>query len=186
MSSSSKVIANLKQRATRYIKTRPVIASSQLIKQKKAKAVHSYSNNIDTLKRTAGTADERDIFNRVDTRCGGEDNGNESIGLVNLSNRNNNNIVQLRKNKVTPFVANRSVNEYTDNQSTRLNSKVGAALCCNNNEENITTITEPCQELEYLSKMNLPADQLPQRKETCCPKVYPRSQRPPKDTSCCN
>lgn len=186
MSASSKVIQNLKQRATRYQKTRPVVSSSELIKQRKARAIHSYTNGIETLKRNAGTANEREIFNRVDSRCGDLDNGNESIGLANLSNRENNNVVELAKSRVTPVVVAGSSNSYTDAQSTRLNSRVGATLCCNVNEVNITTFTEPCQELEYLTKMNLSADELPQRKETCCPKVYPRSQRPPKDTSCCN
>lgn len=185
MSASSKVIQNLKQRATRYQKTRPVVSSTELIKQRKAKAIHSYANNIQSLKVAAGTSDERAIFSRVDSRCGDLDNGNQTIGLVNLANRNNNNVAGLAKARVTPQVVPGSSNSYTDAHSASLNSRVGATLCCNNNEENVTTFTEPCQELEYLTRMNLPAEQLPQRKETCCPKVYPRSQWPAKDTSCC-
>jgi hypothetical protein len=185
MSSSSKIIQNLKQRTIKYQKTRPVVSSTELIKQKKAKAIYSYTSNIQSLKVSAGTTDESAIFNRVDSRCGGQDNGNETIGLANLSNRNNNNVVGIAKSRVTPVVVAGSSNSLTDIHNVNLNSRVGATLCCNNNEANITTFTEPCQELEYLTRMNLPQDQLPQRKETCCPKVYTRSQLPERDTSCC-
>ena len=185
MSASSKVLANLKQNTIRYQKTTPVINSSDLIKQNKARAVHSYTNNLKNLKISAGTTDESQIFNRVDSRCDSIPSYNDN-GLINLSIRNNNNVINLAKASVTPYTTNRSVNELTDIQATTLDSKKGASLCCNN-ITNITTITEPCLQLEYLTKMNLSADQLPQLKEKpCCVKNYPPSQRPAKDTSCCN
>ena len=186
MSASSKVLSNLKQNTIRYQKTAPIMNSSDLIKQNKARAVYSYTNNIKNLKISAGTTDETQIFNRVDTRCDTTPQQN-SNGLVNLSIRNNNNVINLAKSQITPVVANRSVNELTDITATSLDSKKGASLCCNNNITNITTFREPCLQLEYLTKMNLSADKLPQLKEKpCCVKNYPPSQRPPKDTSCCN
>jgi hypothetical protein len=177
--SASKVIANLKARANKFQKTNPVTSASEVIRQKKAKAIYSYANSIRTERTNQGTYD---VFNR-------QSNGTCSITAVNgstngnLQNRNTNNVIQKRKNLVVDHVENSETNSLTDIASVKINDKVGQVLCCNNDTVLIRQLTEECPQLEYLTNMTKDASELRQRKITCCPVNYTRQQIP-NDTSC--
>jgi hypothetical protein len=174
--SASKVIANLKERANKFQKTNPFRSSSEIIRQKKAKAIYSYANGI-RIERVAQGTDN--VFNRNQTCITNNGNGN-------LQNRNTNNVIRQRKDLVLEHVENSETNNLTDNYSVKLNEPVGKALCSNTDDVIVRQLTTECPQLEYLTNMTKDSSELRQRKITCCPVNYTRQQIP-NDTSCnCN
>lgn len=162
---SSKIIERLKEQANRFQRTRPFTSASEIIKQKKAQTVYSYTRNKtnNPAQTPAGNV------------CGGDGTGNNgTLTREEQQNKGKNNVVSQLKSavqEVNTTVYQSYKNPNTNNDDERRLSVAGGNICNGQSTASRIALLEPCQTYDY-SNLNPVKGVRP-----CCNDSIPRSAK---------